>query len=423
MPSRLSWRARGETGEDHRRKPMWRRRSTRLAALAVLVIVAVVVTLLSRGNSKPKPAKSQPPPPTSTAQYQVGTDGHGDCVSSPCKSINAAVAKAKAQRVNGALIQLAAGDYGKQQIDEVKDPAARATTVTVEPADGADVTLQSVLLNASNVTLRGLTVSGPVKLNTTAAGSGVDQLTTHNGSMFVASSHSFVTGSWITPAPDADGIQIKAYSGKNPVGVRIEHNTIGPTHRGPKKAHVDCIQILGGSEIVIRYNKLFHCADEGIIAGSGASGTISGTITVERNDVQLCPTRTEDCDGHDAISVRAPRVVFVHNTVIDGGTVFNVEDLTVAANYIENLKTCDGAIESNLIAGTQCTGLPASNVRGRLQFVDVSASPPNLTPLTTPSVPGLSKWVGGQFASADINGRQVDSGSDAVGAARPTSGS
>ena len=422
MPSRLSRPPRGETGEARSRKPLWRRPAVWVAALAVLVIAAVVVSLVVRGGGgKPQPAKTQPPPPKPTGRYLVSPNGHGDCVSAPCKTINAAVAKAKATRVDGAVVEVAGGSYGTQQIQEVKDPAARSTTITVEPAAGASVTLQSVYLNAAAVTMRGFTVTGPIKLYTTAVGSGIDKVTTRGGSVFLGSSHSFVTNSSITPPTDADGIQLKAYSGKNPTDVRIEHNAIGPTHRGPKHVHVDCIQVLGGSDVAIRYNKLFHCADEGIIIGSGASGTVSGTVTIERNDVQLCPTRTADCDGFDVISIRAPRVIFVHNTVIDGGTVFDVADLTVAANYIENLKTCTGVIESNLLGTTQCTGLPASNKRGQLQFVDVNASPPNLTPRDAPAVPGLSKWLGGQFASSDINGRKVDPSADTVGAAQAAS--
>jgi len=389
----------------------------------LLVMVSSVVALVVGTGSKSKPPSVPSPASLSSVRYFVAPDGHGDCVSAACNTINAAVAKAKSQRASGAIIELAAGRYGAQRVDEVKDSEARSTVLTVQPAKGAEVTVQSVLLNAANVTLRSLSIDGSVKLSTLAVNSGLDHVITHRGTVFLGSSHSFVMASAITPPTDSAGIQIKAYAGRNPTDIKIEGNTIGPTHRGPKRVHVDCIQILGGSDIVIRYNKLFHCADEGIIAGSGASGTVSGTITVERNDIQLCPTRTADCDGFNAIIMKAPHVMFVHNTVIDGGTVFEVTDLTVAANYIENLKSCSGVVESNLIGSTQCADLPASNERGRLNFVNVDATPPNLTPRTVPSVPGLSKWVGGQFASSDINGHKVDASSAVIGAAQPVGGS
>jgi len=255
-----------------------------------------------------------------------------------------------------------------------------------------------------------------VRLGTRATSSGLDGVTTHGGSVYMAASHSFVTNSVITPGTDSDGIQVKAYNGRNPDSVRIEHTTIGPTERGPKRAHVDCIQVLGVHDLAIRFNRLFHCASQGIIVGSGASGTVSGTLDVERNEIQLCPQRTYDCDGYDAVNMNAPRVVFVHNTVIDGGANFSVPDLTLAANYIENLKTCGGVVESNLIASTNCASLPTSNRRGSLSFVDATASPPNLTPRSPVVAPGAEQWVGGQFAAVDIGGRKVAPNAATVGA-------
>jgi hypothetical protein len=401
-----------------------RRRTLVLAGLVAIAAVAAVVTIIvvpSGGGhpaSKPSPVTHSP-----SAEYRVSTDGKGDCVVLACHTINAAVARAKADHAAGAVIELAGGNYGPQTVNEPKKAPTLASNIVVQPAVGAAVAIRGLTLNASNVTIKGVTFTGAVKFGTTAQSSGLDDVTTRGASVFLAASRSFVTGSSIAPPVDADGIQVKAYGGKNPVGVRIEHTSIGPTHRGPRKVHVDCIQVLGGSDVVIRYNRLFHCADEGVIVGSGASGTVSGTIDVERNEIQLCPQRTSDCDGHDAVSMRAPRVVFVHNTVIDGGATFDVSDLTVAANYIENLKTCGGKIESNLIAATNCSTLPSSNRRGALTFADPTGSPPDLTPRDPVAVPAGGSWVGGSFSDVDIDGHEVNPKSATVGAVQADGGS
>jgi hypothetical protein len=283
--------------------------------------------------------------------------------------------------------------------------------------------LASITVNSAHTTIRNIVFAGTAKTGSTAAYSGFDHISTQHGSAMLASSHSFLTNSAIVPSVDSDGIQIKAYGGQNPQDVTIAHNVVGPTHRGPKRAHVDCLQILGGGDLTIRYNRLFHCADQGIIVGSGASGTVSGKIDIEQNEIQLCPQHTADCDGFNAISIKAPLVVFVHNTVIDGATVFTVGDLTVAGNYIENLTTCGGRIRSNQIGSTRCALSTDNTVRSQ-DFVNRQASPPNLTPVRTVVLSGAAEWSAPPFSTVDINGIAIIPSRAAPGAVQiPPSGS
>jgi hypothetical protein len=381
----------------------------------ILVCAAAVIATsatLAKETRPRTPAAVQLP----VGHYVVSPDGHGNCVTTPCSTIDAAVARAKADHATGGVVQLRSGRYPAQAVNEATKGAS-TSNIVVEPVTGAEVTIAGLVLNASGITLRNLTFTDSVKLGTGARSSGVDRITTHNGGVHIGASHSFVTNSSIAPAVDSDGIQVKAYDGQNPDDIVIEHDVVGPTHRGARQSHVDCIQILGGSNIVIRYDRLFHCADQGIIVGSGASGTVSGTIDIERTEVQLCRQRTADCDGFDAINIRAPRVVFVHNTVIDGGVVFDVQNLTLAGSYLENLKTCTGTvIEANLIGATRCGQLPRSNRSGHLDFVDVAATPPNLTPRNPVVLPSSKAWVGGAFSDVDIDGHGADPNAATVGA-------
>jgi hypothetical protein len=360
-----------------------------VAGLAVLG-AAIASAVLAVPKSHPRPSVGKVlVTPTPHAAYHVAPGAKGNCASSACGSLDTAVAKAKADRANGAVVAVAAGHYPKQTINKAKN---QETAVVVQAERGGTVRLDGLTIDAAHVTVRGITVSGAIRVGTDATGSGLDNITTDKGSVFLAASGSFLTNSRVQPAVDADGVQIKAYGGKNPDGVTIDHTLIGPTHRGPRKVHVDCVQILGGSNIVIRHSQLFHCADQGIIAGSGATGKITGPIEVSYTQIQLCPQRTSDCDGYNAIEMRAPSVMFTHNTVIDGGAVFRVDNLTVTSSYFDQLKTCSGTIEDNLVDRTNCETLPASNRRGQLQFVDAGASPPNLTPRKPVTLSGA--WVG-----------------------------
>ena len=375
--------------------PPHRHRGRRIVLVAGLALVAAAVATAPIAVTKhhaPRPGKLLVTPSVH-AGYHVAPNGKGDCVRSACGSLDVAVAKAKAAAAvttaKGAVVSVAAGQYPQQTINEGKNSAI---AVVVEAEGGAQVRLAGLTVNAAHVTVRGVTVNGPTRIGSTATGSGLDNVTTDQGSVFLGASGSFLTNSRVQPAVDADGVQIKAYEGKNPQGVTIDHTVIGPTHRGPRKVHVDCVQILGGSDIVIRHSRLFHCADQGIIAGSGATGTISGTIQVSYTQIQLCPTRTSDCDGYDAIEMRAPSVVFTHNTVIDGAAVFRVDSSTVTSNYFDNLGICNGTFENNLYAKTSCRTLPASNHRGEMAFVNRTSEPPDLTPREAVMMAGA--WIG-----------------------------
>jgi hypothetical protein len=360
-----------------------------VAGLAVLG-AAIASAVLAVPNRHPQPSIGKVlVTPNPHAAYHVAPGAKGNCASSACGSLDAAVAKVKADKADGAVVAVAAGHYPKQTINKGKNPS---TAVVVQAERGATVRLDGLTIDAAHVTVRGVTVSGAIRVGTDATGSGLDNITTDKGSVFLAASGSFLTNSRVQPAVDADGVQINAYGGKNPKGLTIDHTQIGPTHRGPRKVHVDCVQILGGENIVIRHSQLFHCADQGIIAGSGATGKITGPIEVSYSQIQLCPQRTSDCDGYDAIEMRAPTVVFTHNTVVDGTAIFRVDDLTVKSSYFDNLGMCNGTFEGNLFAKTSCDNLNASNHRGQLQFVDAGASPPNLTPRKAVILSGA--WVG-----------------------------
>lgn len=315
----------------------------------------------------------------------MATDGNDDqqCTeSAPCRTF------AGALRVlpEGGHVLVEAGSYPGQEIVGPPDaePAGGADpkqpVVLIRPVDAeAEVTVKGMTVGQPGVMVSSMRSEGSIMLREHATSSGFDQIIVDGGGAFInGTTRGFLRNSEVVPLPDKDALQIKAYNGAQPTRLVIEGNTFGPTSRGPERGHVDCIQILGGSELIIRDNTLFHCASQGLLVGSGAGGTVGSDNRFEDNLIQLCPERTETCDGHHAVAIYDGQdAVFVNNTVLDGGTVFESPDATVTGNIFSLLKICDnGTFEYNLAITSRCE-LGETNVVDTPEWVNGEQSPPD----------------------------------------------
>ena len=283
---------------------------------------------------------------------------------------------AKAMRVAGPhdLVQLAAGTYPELDI------TSRATAdgpVYVGPAPGARVVTGGVSIDVADVHVAGLSSTGPLRLRGGATGSGFAGMVVRDSSVFVSASDSYVRTSTLTPAVDSDGIQVKAEDGRSPAGVHIVGNAIGPTVRGPKRGHVDCIQVLGGSALTIQYNVLFRCASQGLLVGQTGGGVVGEGILVERNVIQLCPVRSDACDGHNAVNISAPGARFVHNTVLDGSATFIDPSAVVEGNVFASLATCSPLVRYNVVEYSNCGLAGGGNVLAKVTVSDRTSEPPD----------------------------------------------
>lgn len=317
----------------------------------------LLLTVVLAAGAIPLAATPSTAASTLPSLYVSPQGAPGPCTAAkPCGSFDQAYRVARPSQV----VLVAGGRYPSQTIRYLAKRTA-GYTVTFRPRTGARVVIASMLeVSGSDVLVRDMTVDGRVRLRTTAAGSKLHAMVLR-GSVLVDAPRSAVTGSVITPQPDQDGIDVRY--GQN---VLIADNTIGPGVRGPKKGHVDCIQVMGGSDITIRDNRLFRCATQQILIKPDEAPI--QRVRVTGNRITGCGTRTAACDGYVAVQVRtAGRVienVVVESNVVDGALYADdIPGLAVRHNRIDQLSRCGAWAYANTVqrTGSGCTSAAGSS--------------------------------------------------------------
>jgi hypothetical protein len=274
-------------------------RPSRLAGIPAPVRLAVVLAVLAMAiGAAVSPATS------AGRTLRVAPGATGNCTSTPCGSIDAAVAVAQ----SGDVIALSSGSYGDQTIKTSGSAAGWATNVVVQPAGDGPVRVGALRSYVPNLTFRNLEVNGIVYLYPSAHRDRVEQLNLTGAMAYVTGADNTAwVGNTIAPPPGQDGLQIKGLEGDNAVGTLVQGNTIGPGYR-VGDSHTDCIQLLGAHQTTIRGNRILECANTGIQIGSGAGGTVNGVL-IEDNVIDECRPQRGDCPGY--------------HTIIMGSTVAN----------------------------------------------------------------------------------------------------
>ena len=200
--------------------------------------------------------------------------------SSPCLTFDRAYHAAQP----GQVVAASAGVYGDQRIEA--DPSkAAGPDVLFSPAPGATVTVGAVTIaGASHLELRDMTLAGWHTLR------GTDSVTFRDitaGILFVDSSSNIsVIGGSYGPQTNYDDGQIRPACPGCPHstnilvdGVLFHDAILGPG----SDAHVECLQVWGIDQLVIRNSKFFGCEQHGVFI-SGEAMPVSD-ITFENNEV------------------------------------------------------------------------------------------------------------------------------------------
>jgi hypothetical protein len=188
----------------------------------------------------------------------AGSDSNGCTASSPCKTINTAYQKAAA----GDVIQMAGGSYGDQNLTS-KSPAS---TIFVEPAAGATVSLTGLDVNGSTqLELR----KGP------GASFSTSDFTVQMNSRYITlrnvdikgylgylgGSDISVIGGSVGPLVDFHP-QIAPVNGWQGQGVNFIFDGVffHDMSRTSTAVHTECLQVAGTTNMVIRNSKFENCA-------------------------------------------------------------------------------------------------------------------------------------------------------------------
>lgn len=228
-----------------------------------------------------------------------------------------------------------------------------------------------------------------------------------------------VQGNIIRPhdfGPDA--VQIKTFDGDTPENLRFEANIVGPQD-SDGEAHTDCIQILGGDELVFARNVVLPCGDKAFQIRSGAGGVV-GRVALEANVIYECREQRVGCEGFHAIvwaSTDESVLDLRHNSIrgsvgiSSGGSTIDPGDNFIAVGNIAASLPCTPAVAENLTITTEpCDGsgvqadtfpafVDASPSVGDLRLVDAAAVPTASAPFG-PSIDGRPACATPRFGAA-----------------------
>jgi len=366
-------------------------RSRSLLVVGLLALVAAAVgglagaRLLTGGSaSSPMPPMPQAAASTTAAKDPSamprrlpaaslfvapgGEDGGACTAEAPCKSFDAAYHAARP----GQVVQLAGGDYGNQAFtpDTAKggsgceSDAELGACVILHPARGARVVVDSLDFgtNYKNAGPAGIAIvaDGRRSLVTTSTNFaqareialwGLDSQNIYvTGGRDIAIRGGRVGGQ---TSPDGLHPEIQGVYGAVPaiVPTRLtiedvyfhDINTTSPT------AHVDCLQIESGTEIVIRGNQFVRCGSTGLRVsyGGGANENPPRHLLIEDNVFRNCvATPVSACYyaaqlgiGHD--------VLVRHNTSEQAFQPAGDPQLASHVRYVNNLApgvTCEAGV-------------------------------------------------------------------------------
>ncbi|HEV7492802.1 hypothetical protein [Baekduia sp.] len=297
--------------------------------------------------------------PPATLFVAPGGDDAGSCsAGAPCATFDAAYHRARP----GQVVQLAGGDYRSQTL--TPDPAKRGTgcesdgdldaCVILHPAPGAHVIVDDLDFgdNYKNAGPAGLAIVAdrPRALTTVSTNFnqareialwGID----HRNIYVTGGRDIAIRGGRIGGQTSRDGLhpEIQGVYGSEPAIVptrlTIENvlfhdiNTTSPT------AHVDCLQIESGTDLVIRGNQFVRCGSTGLRVsyGGGANENPPRHLLIEDNVFRSClDTPVSACYyaaqvgiGHD--------VLVRHNTAEQEFQPSGDPQLASDVRYVNNL--------------------------------------------------------------------------------------
>lgn len=309
----------------------------------------------------------------------------------------------------GTTIELAAGTYAPKQL---RRPASSEELIKLRATPGAQVEVRDLDVRGPLAVER-LTLTGIIRFRAEAAGSSLSNSTVRPGNVIVEGDRVSILDNDIQGPPDRDALDIGATDGTGPFGVQVRGNTLGPGTLSPgSTAHVDCLQVMSGEDLVVADNLLYDCPAQTLLVKSDL-GPIRN-VTVVRNALRGCRPRTDACPAWMTLQVvSGPHPM--RDIVIEGNTIAGALRMTPgiaglvargnAASSVE--QGCEYLTSGNVVGTARCT-VPPGNTVADPRFIDVDAAPPDLRPAQ--DSPSIDRGGAAQ-TQRDAKGRSAACGS------------
>lgn len=318
--------------------------------------------------------------------------------------------------VSGATVQLTSGVFRGAKTPNSSALRTASAPVTVRAVDPDRTTIAGLTTATPNVTWRGLTFTDQVRVDGTAVGTILDDVTVRGAGVFLRAARSVIRDSEISGGHDIDGIQIARAD--DAVVERTSVHDFAQQRGG--STHADCIQVFDSNRVTIRRNHLRDCYNAGLIVSVG-SGMGIDRLTVESNFIQGCIVVSDTCSGGSAADLRestATSMTVRNNSFASGSLrMIPLPGLVADRNLVSFLSMCDSPLTNTVVEAwnVKLCGTPShlssrGNRVGRPDYVDAATGDLRLRTLDSARISpfGTSKpaatSIDGAPLPADIAG-------------------
>jgi hypothetical protein len=311
----------------------------------------------------------------------------------------------------GTTIQLEAGSYAPKELRRTAGAPTLDDPVVIRPDDGAEVEVQGLDVGGPGLRVEGLHLTGIVRFRAEATGSSLVDSRVEPGSVIVEGDGVTIQGNRLHAPSDRDALDVGATDGTGPSGVEVRGNVIGPGTLSPgNPAHVDCLQVMSATDLVVADNVLYDCPAQTLLLKSDL-GPVE-RVQVARNALRGCRPRTASCPAFMTLQV----VRGAHpmsDLRIDGNSVagaFRAEGdlpgLELTANAIDHVESGCEALRSDNVIGSASCAVPPGNPTAAPLWQAVDAAPPDLRAAAgSPTID-----AGAATMDGDADGRQTACG-------------
>lgn len=226
--------------------------------------------------------QSETVPPEPTADLYVSSTGSDDgagTAAAPFASFTRALAAAR----SGEVVEVAGGEYPLQSL--WRPAESELPAVVIRPAQGERVVLAGLQLDdVDDVEIHDMTTTGWYIGESSERVTFKGVHSRGSGSFITSADDIRIIGGSIGPVDSSDGLQIKSSTdGPNPTGILIDGLDMHDiTRRREPTNHVDCVQVGGAVDLVIRNSRFQNCATQGIFLRPFGGGTIRDVL-IENN--------------------------------------------------------------------------------------------------------------------------------------------